>query len=723
MSIEDHAVIDKEQFSRSISFPSGPAIDLQVQAKHRSFQSHSGNIDEQMMGAFLHGISNDVMLTEPLSAELVASLPDILDFGYDDPFAATMDYYSDDFANEVGMFAPEHSPHPDRGLQIDMNGSESVEGQVHKGHLAFREALWLWDPTAEDNAPQSDALPSDTGLDLNLPQTRLHHNLRISISTQKRLQALATTISGYIFSRRVRKSVLPSAKAMSLLLESFRSRHAQQISSWIHLQTVEINEECEEFVLALICAGAADSSEPQMRAFSCSLQQVIRFSLLRRLESNNKFFRDLRLMQAFILVINVGLNSASRREIEIAESMTLMLVTMLRRGGHFRAREQTSNPHTDQAVETLQSRWQTWAMDESLTRLAHHVLYQDVQTSSALFRSPILSYSELDMSMPCSDDLWQSKTALQWQQQFLDGSNACSSMITLQKCALDPKLLRLVGGSIDLQMSFRTLIYIFYLRTWQYTQMRSFCTASGPNFSSDLLNHVSQQLKSSSWDLQAQFLTEITALHPCCLMVFHLCLMYLHASLDDIQQLGGKDGEHDARQATTRLKAWTKTSESRQALYHAGQIVRAVADCPAEFLRGYHAVVSYQASLVLWSYSLLMSSHTTVAILARQIADTTQTQAKPVQLDGGDGPEVKSFITWNEGTACIQDWTVTTNCTSTWRAAFIHNPEQLLLSISALLSTHMRTKDFCVPIVDYLSNRMTSLAKASTAMQRLRRGS
>jgi hypothetical protein len=59
---------------------------------------------------------------------------------------------------------------------------------------------------------------------------------------------------------------------------------------------------------------------------------------------------------------------------EIAESNSQPLVTMLRRAGHFRRKAPTPPPLLEDDAKTLESKWRAWVEAESFKRLAFHTL-------------------------------------------------------------------------------------------------------------------------------------------------------------------------------------------------------------------------------------------------------------------------------------------------------------------------------------------------------------
>jgi hypothetical protein len=127
--------------------------------------------------------------------------------------------------------------------------------------------------------------------------------------------------------------------------------------------------------------------------------------------------------------------------------------------------------------------------------------------------------------------------------------------------------------------------------------------------------------------------------------------MYLHANLDDISLFAGRVGETAAHSAYTRLSPWSQTKESRIAVYHAAQILRAISLIPAYQIRGPDGYMLYHAIMILWTYSMMIRDR------ARKTGTTTPTRT--IQTTGGtvfldDAPsknqtEIDAFIRMNSG--------------------------------------------------------------------------
>ncbi|KAJ9664354.1 hypothetical protein H2198_000283 [Neophaeococcomyces mojaviensis] len=691
------------------------------------FLGVEGGFDDILMGNFLHDIINTDQSDNRLAGCSTDILPDLLHFGFDE----YADFSSSGLDRVRSSFAPMYSTATteDKDLPISSHSpteTPAVRRAVHAGEQAFRESIWLWDPSMEDSSVSEQihlTLPRDQSI-AEHQSREVDWGLRLSAMSRDRLLSMILRTCEPRVRRQV-ESYFPSKEFLSCLLADFKTRHVQQISPWIHFPTLDLDNECEEFLAALICAGAADSRRPEIRRLGFALQEAARVAIMKRFEEDNRRLRDLRSIQALLLILNVGLNSASRRKIEIAESFTLTIVTMLRRGGRFWNKRDILSDLSDDydGRQTLELHWKRWVEEESFKRLVYHVLFQDVQTSSALFRQPVLSYSEINLTMPCSARIWQAESAeIWWQEILISRSQPYLPPLTLQNCLQDPGLLSRHHAHVDVQMSIRAMVSMFWLRVWQFIQIRAIFSPEGSNPDLGTVNYLRQQLVATSQDLIVRFSEGSDSMHPCVKMMLELGLMYLHVSLEDIQHLAGKEGEEQARKAASRLRLWISLPESRHALFHAGQIAKAAAQCPLKYQRGFHATIIYHASLTMWAYALLATRQTNMQPAQAGSFHSDENKVPMVQLDGDEAMESRRFILLGTGLACIRKYPNNTDSRSAGepRMVPLTDAAEVMMSMAALLSSRDEGGNYCIPIVSYLTRLMHSLAKASAAMKLLR---
>jgi hypothetical protein len=178
---------------------------------------------------------------------------------------------------------------------------------------------------------------------------------------------------------------------------------------------------------------------------------------------------------------------------------------------------------------------------------------------------------------------------------------------------------------------------------WEYRQMSALAAKSRAKASNNLiLSSRYQELVKQLED----FRVSSPPLSPSDEITLELMLLHLNAPLDEVQLFAGLEGQEEARAAYPALHDWIKSVPARQALWHAGQILRAAENLPRPLLRNFNAIAVYHAGLILWGYGFLKRSVCT----GQTPTDASQTM---VTLNGDDSLSARRFITLNRGIPSI----------------------------------------------------------------------
>lgn len=79
--------------------------------------------------------------------------------------------------------------------------------------------------------------------------------------------------------------------------------------------------------------------------------------------------------------------------------------------------------------------------------------------------------------------------------------------------------------------------------------------------------------------------------------------MTLNAPIKNIEILAGKAGEQESRDMYQIMKDWPETAEAREAIWHAGQVLRLFK--LLDRLTSFQIIMAYHAGIVLFAYSVL----------------------------------------------------------------------------------------------------------------------
>lgn len=582
---------------------------------------------------------------------------------------------------------------------------------------AFKESLWSFIPVPGDHgkshqynlAMPMDSLVSSTRcMQSPLPCPALSQTARDGI-----LACVLNTCDAAVIPRIV--SSFPSAELMTNLIHNWVTYHRRQKDAWFHLEDFDPNKESAVLLVCMIAAGASVSKFPAVLRLAYAFQEAARAANERLFESDNRNIRSLRPMQGLTLTLDVGIWSGDRRRMEIAESFAQCLVTMMRRGGHFRQPSTTPTPTLSDDPNTLDKKWKAWIEAESIKRLVAHVLIRDAETSIAVLSPPLMSPAELTISLPSSEDLWTARTSGEWRDRFMARQDSfISKGPSLRDCIDDVSLITSVQDVVDIQSCIQIILCGMWSFAWHYRQLtatsKSSLSSNGTQRNSVLtLNLIRQETAhrlehflvcASEWD---DFL-------PASKLLYQRQLMSLYVSLEDLQLLAGKAGEDEARKAFPHLSQWAQDRDSRQACWHAGQILKTARELSQSELLGVSAVVVYHAGIVLWAYSILTSNQT---------KSTEDPKKLPhICLDQEENTHTQRWLVLGRGAPAITSEPDEKNQRS---PIPVKNARRVMSVITQLLKS--KNHDFgdgeCPPLVENLNKLMKTLGNAAKGMHRM----
>jgi hypothetical protein len=126
-----------------------------------------------------------------------------------------------------------------------------------------------------------------------------------------------------------------------------------------------------------------------------------------------------------------------------------------------------------------------------------------------------------------------------------------------------------------------------------------------------------------------------------------LSLMHLHISLDEVLLFAGIEGPEEARQVLTSLREWVHDSTARQAMWHAGQVLRTARKFPKASLSLFPALAVYHASIAFWTYGLLQKD-----VISPDTMPLSRNEPI-VRLDATDSMDMQRFIQLGHGSPTI----------------------------------------------------------------------
>lgn len=349
---------------------------------------------------------------------------------------------------------------------------------------------------------------------------------------------------------------------------------------------------------------------------------------------------------------------------------------MLRRAGNLRKQHKSPSPPLPHDTgPTLHQKWLQWVRHESYKRLAFYAFLLDARASMSLLVNPLLSYAEIALVLPESLELWLAEDAEQWKSVYLRHPDRPSEPPSLVGFLRRPLGLADLPRCYDLHFSSLIVLHGLWGMIREFTQHSSVVGERSAQAAMALrhqeLCQTIQHLRMGMSDLEhidndgeEGEEGQARGQHAEFLLVQELLSMYLHISLEKVQQFAGKEGLEEASRVLPELQEWAVTATARHAILHAGQVLRAARAFRPRQLRGFYAIAVYHASLTCWTYGLVLSQQQQQRHKSPLTTTTTSSSSPSSRIPGGevwlDGPKTTAnaqqqqrFIALGRATPCL----------------------------------------------------------------------
>ena len=464
-----------------------------------------------------------------------------LDVGLTDLDLGLLDQY-----NFHVPFAADTPSTDTQGLEQQLPESDSVPVRTE----AFKQSIWRYLPqqnTDYSGSEQANLAFTDSEKD----SSRRSHIIQRRAITERlhrvsrdRLMALVlgTCSPGNV--RRI-SSAFPSVELLDTLIQFFLTSPSSDAQSWFHLPTFSPSKLSPELLACIVSAGAASTPDTPLRKLGFALHEASRVGQGRAFEEDNTAIRDLQHVRTFLLQLQVGMWSGISRKMEIAESFLQPLMTMLRRGGRYRRSTwKEISPSADEQGAPLEDKWQDWVHQESYLRVVYRAFELDRQSSMALLKPPLISYSEMQLPLPSSNVLWQAKSAGAWKSAYLNSARETKDRPSAVAAFLDLEHLAQHDSAST------TYLHMIWGMVWEFRQMSALTMRSDSNANHSLI--LSSRYQELTKQLE-DFRLSSPPLSKSSEIMLELMLVHLNAPLDDIQLFAGIEGQEEARSAYPAL--------------------------------------------------------------------------------------------------------------------------------------------------------------------------
>ncbi|KAJ4162845.1 hypothetical protein NW754_014263 [Fusarium falciforme] len=514
---------------------------------------------------------------------------------------------------------------------------------------AFQNSHWRFRPNAKDHAGAEDhnlSLPSMT-LDYPSPESRVSLDADTRVTCAKLggpardriLMMIVNSCQSDSLSKAV--ASFPSVELLDTLLQYYLTSPHTRAGSFIHAASFDPNEKRPELVAAMAAIGAVLTSDPALSKLGRAMQECLRLAISRRWEQNNTLVRDLQLLQAFLITIEVGIWSGLPRKVEIAESFFQPILTMMRRDGKFKP---TAYPDTnvgDAYGFDLRQEWLNWVENESFKRLAFRMLAHDMGVSMALLVNPLISYAEVLLPLPGSPEGWTAGSPEQWKSYMAAQEHV--KPVFVADLIDNPDLLNNPANPVDIYTAGMAVLSCIWTMCREYLQFSSLQRSRPRRWNTLVTELRKDELLKLLGHLELSLAPPLSADSELNLRL-KLCLLHLHMPFEEIQIFAGMDGPERARAVYPIISDWVKSEDARHTICHAAQIMQLVMSLPKGSIRGPPVIILYHAALAFWVYGLLSD----------QSQVTTRLTNQNVYLDEEESTALQRFKGFGQGQPCIR---------------------------------------------------------------------
>ncbi|KAL4950100.1 hypothetical protein BDW69DRAFT_202385 [Aspergillus filifer] len=671
-----------------------------------------------------------------------------LNFDFD---LTEVDFGLIDFYNSRGSANP--PPHEDPNDRLDADSGIALGAEAYQ-----RSSLSAWKPVHEDHA-FADQADLSVPRSIDSPETSVRSERqilseRLSPGSRDLIFGMVLQTSQRANLTRIMKS-FPSTELLDSLIQDFFADQSQQVDSWIHRPTFNPNEESPDMVSIVAAAAAVKSSIPTIRKLGYALMEVVRLQMSMKYENDNTTIRDLRASQTFALTIDIGIWSGSGRRTEIAESFQQPILTMLRRGLRFRRSVYTPIiPLLEDTQDVLERKWRAWAEQESFKRLMHHLYLHDAQSALMLNINPLISYADLELPFPMIRALWEAKSAIEWRDIYLATAPPGPAPERLPSLVDTLRDMSTWQGRIDYQLSGFVILHGLSALINEYHRLKFIAQGNSKHWNALVINSRQQELAqvlqhfrmlryewtNMNLNIDPMIQTNTADSTSISLNLIHSVIsMFLFMSLEELQLFAGKEDKSEARRVYNSALEWINSVDSRKAIWHAGQVIRAARGMPRGSLTGFLAVGVYYASLAFWSYGVVSrardSKATTTGTGLSDLSPSgsgsaLSTSDSPVRdrypivfLDGEETNEVQKFISLGRGCPALhshppgfgQVLNTTTTC-SVGAPAVVSDPKRVMDVARGILRADA-SFEALPPLVQGLCQLMNDLGNAAGESQ------
>ncbi|KAI5194028.1 hypothetical protein E4T39_08818 [Aureobasidium subglaciale] len=612
----------------------------------------------------------------------------------------------------------------DSGKDMDTLEQKAFQAAAN----AFEESGWNWSPSSQDHRSAEHgglSLPHDWARQEGILQPDADFSAkRMRPTDRERVMGLLLTYcSKQHLARMV--STFPSTGSLDGLVHRFLRSQTSGHEPWIHIPTFDPTTTRPELLAAVLAYGACSTPVEVMTKLGYAMIDIVRTAVIDNWHGDNSLSRDLQLLQALLLTLNLATWSGNKCMMEIAESTIGPSITIIRRAGWLREEfyPVIEPQETDEGVQ-LHQRWTAWVQQESRKRLCYQTFLFDARVSMTRMTSPTMSFAEMTLPYPERNDLWSATNADIWKAMYLEHPRHKQTRSGLS-LAEDMRMSISEGNSHtdgDISLRNTILLHGVWRLIWGHREVEDLLRVSLPDGGetasslpsrgkglAKVLNKIRLQIELAS-TLRPTDINGDTAL------THEFLNMMLHAPIQSLQAFAGKDGVAAAQRIYPMLEEWSHSKSARRAVWHAGQLVRAARNSSTKPILEWRVVIVYHASLIFWAYGIISS----IRQKRDAVLDTALPSKNILYLDQEHDSTTRRFINLGEGEPCLLDLgflEASQNDATESQNVPLHKASRIMQMSSRMLTEHSAEQHkLCPPLTESFARLMNELARSAKAI-------
>jgi hypothetical protein len=303
---------------------------------------------------------------------------------------------------------------------------------------------------------------------------------------------------------------------------------------------------------------------------------------------------------------------------------------------------------------------------------------------------PFITLNELSLEVPYSVDLWRAQDEYEWREVwFKKQPRILQRLPSFLSCVQDLELVREIADCVDIDLTIVTIVSATWSIISDYRRLDLVFQPSASDGNEPWhrnIHRIFDQL--DTWHIpQEAFITR------------ELLKMGLLVNMEHLHLFAGRDGVEEARRVYPLLKKWYAGRKSRQAIAHAGQVIRASNAAPFNRLRDFYAAGLYHSALCMWVYGIC-------AIGSGEASPNNIHLNEKVWLDSEETSDIERFIESGHGTPWIRGLHE--------RGVTLLNPKELMDTVfHGMEKVCCGGFGFVPPIVENLGVNMKDLGSAA----------